>query len=258
MANDETRDSLTGSETAAAPSRGRGRRAAEPERKCILSGEKASPGHLVRLALGQDGQVAPDIRAKAPGRGAWIGVDRATLEAALARGKLKAALARAFKTGEIAIPDDLADRIDSALRQALLDRLGLEGRASMLLTGSEKIDVAARRGQVTLLLHAADAAPDGSRKLDQAWRVGEGAEGTDLAGATLPVDRQALSMAMGRDNVVHIALTDEKAAARIAQALGRWQSYLGCANEAPVRTPASVGAGPGAGMAAGDIATEPD
>jgi hypothetical protein len=117
----------------------------------------------------------------------------------------------------------------------LLDRLGLEAKASMVLTGSEKIDVAARRGQVTLLLHAGDAAADGCRKLDQAWRVGSEAEGTELAGVVLPVDRAALSMAMGRDNVVHIALTDQRAATRVKAVLGRWQSYLGCANEAPSR-----------------------
>lgn len=205
------------------------------ERRCILSGERADPEHLVRLALGPDGQIAPDPRAKAPGRGAWIGMTRAELEKALANGKLKAGLSRAFKTGAIDIPADLPERIDAALRAALLDRLGLEAKASMLLTGSEKIDVAARRGQVTLLLHAADARPDGSRKLDQAWRVGQDAEGTDLAGTVLPVGRDALSMAMGRDNVVHIAVTDQRAAGRLRAALGRWQSYLGCANGAPSR-----------------------
>ncbi|SCW87831.1 hypothetical protein SAMN02927924_03601 [Sphingobium faniae] len=204
------------------------------ERKCILSGDRADPETLVRLALGPNGEILPDIRAKAPGRGAWIGVSRSELETALAKGKLKGALARAFKTGELQIPDDLPDLIETGLRKALLDRLGLEARASMLLTGSEKIDVAARQGKVALLLHAADAAADGNRKLDQALRVGQEAEGTDLAGIVLPVDRNALSMAMGRDNVVHIAVTDSRAASRLRAALGRLESYLGCATGAPV------------------------
>jgi len=204
------------------------------ERKCIVSGDRADPDMLVRLALGPDGEVLPDIRAKAPGRGAWIGVTRADLETALAKGKLRGALARAFKTGELQIPDNLPDLIETGLRKALLDRLGLEAKASMLLTGSEKIDVAARQGKVTLLLHAADAAADGNRKLDQALRVGQEAEGTDLSGIVLPVDRSALSMAMGRDNVVHIAVTDSRAASRLRAALGRLESYLGCATGAPV------------------------
>ena len=203
------------------------------ERKCILTGDRADPDHLIRLAIGPEDQLLPDLRAKAPGRGAWIGVSRAELEVALAKGKLRGAIARAFKTGELAIPDDLAEQIETGLRRALLDRLGLESRASMLLTGSEKIDVACRKGQVRLLLHAMDAAPDGNRKLDQALRVGQEAEGTDLAGIVLPVDRNALSMAMGRDNVVHIAVTDSRAASRLRAAIGRLESYLGCAAEAP-------------------------
>lgn len=252
MENDDTADGLKVDATGAAPATGEGKRGrasknrhaqaardkaerTDPERRCILSGERQNPDELIRLALGPDGQVMPDIRAKAPGRGAWIGVDRAALEKALGNSKLRGALARGFKTGQLDIPADLAERIDSALRGAFLDRLGLEAKSSMLLTGSEKIDVAARRGQVTLLLHAADAAADGSRKLDQALRVGQGAEGSDLAGLVLPVDRNALSMAMGRDNVVHIAVTDERAASRLRGALARWQSYLGCANEAPSR-----------------------
>ena len=133
------------------------------ERKCILTGDRADPDHLIRLAIGPEDQLLPDLRAKAPGRGAWIGVSRAELEVALAKGKLRGAIARAFKTGELAIPDDLAEQIETGLRRALLDRLGLESRASMLLTGSEKIDVACRKGQVRLLLHAMDAAPDASR-----------------------------------------------------------------------------------------------
>ena len=120
-----------------------------PERKCILSGKHDARDNLIRLALGPDGQVWPDVRAKAPGRGAWIGVDRATLAAAQAKGKLKGALARAFKTGEIVIPDDLAGKIEEALAKTALDRLGLEARSGTLLTGSEKIETAARRGEAS-------------------------------------------------------------------------------------------------------------
>ncbi|OHC90761.1 DUF448 domain-containing protein [Sphingobium sp. Ant17] len=215
------------------------------ERKCILTGDRADPEYLIRLAIGPEDQLLPDLRAKAPGRGAWIGVSRAELEVALAKGKLRGAIARAFKTGELAIPDDLAEQIETGLRRALLDRLGLESRASMLLTGSEKIDVACRKGQVRLLLHAMDAAPDGNRKLDQALRVGQEAEGTDLAGIVLPVDRHALSMAMGRDNVVHIAVTDSRAASRLRAAIGRLESYLGCAAGAPVHGEPSSTDAPG-------------
>ena len=198
-----------------------------PERKCILSGEHAARDELLRLALSPDGEIWPDVRARAPGRGAWIGVDRATLDAANAKGRLKGALARAFKTGEITVPADLGARIEAALRQAVLDRLGLEARASNLLMGSERIGTAARRGQVALLIHAADASDEGRRKLDQAWRVGTEQEGSGAQGLVFPEGRAILSLALGRENVVHVAIIDRAAAARVNHALGRWRAFIG-------------------------------
>jgi predicted RNA-binding protein YlxR (DUF448 family) len=197
-----------------------------PIRKCILTGERSPRTGLIRLALGPDGVVAPDIRAKAPGRGAWIGVDRAALELAIAKGKLKGVLSRAFKTA-VEIPADLPQKIEEALARASLDRLGLEARAGSLLTGSDKIAEAARKGTVALLLHAADAAADGSRKLDQALRVGLGVENTGLRGLAIPASRAILSMALGRENVVHIALIAPAAAARVADSLARWRGFIG-------------------------------
>ncbi len=196
-------------------------------RKCILTGESLSPEQLVRLAMGPEGQIAPDVRAKAPGRGAWISVNRAGLETALAKGQLKAALSRAFKTGQFDIPANLADQLEKALERATLDRLGLEARGGTLLTGSEKIETAARREELFMLLHASDAGQDGSSKLAQAWRVGSDREGQDLRGMTLPVDRQCLSVALGRQNVVHIGIIDRRAAERLSHMLARWLHFIG-------------------------------
>ena len=198
-----------------------------PERTCILTREHGARDTLLRLALSPDGDLLPDVRAKAPGRGAWIGVDRASLETAQASGKLKGALARAFKGAPVKIPADLGDRIEAALRQQALDRLGLEARAGNLLTGGEKIEVAARRGEVALLLHAADAAEDGRRKLDQAWRMGGNEGESEGHGLVFPVDRAILSLALGRQNVVHVALIDRAAAQRVRHALGRWRAFIG-------------------------------
>ncbi|MBD3762650.1 DUF448 domain-containing protein [Sphingomonadaceae bacterium G21617-S1] len=212
-----------------------------PERKCILSAEHDAPANLIRLALGPDGHILPDLRAKAPGRGAWIGVDRAALETAIAKGKLKGALARAFKTGEIIIPADLPERIEAGLLRAALDRLGLEMRAGAVLTGSDKISEAARRGRLHLLLHAADASDDGNRKLDQSLRVGLDAEGSDRRGVVIPADRTILSMALGRDNVVHIGVTVPASAARVADALSRWCGFMGRSESASALRNSSAG-----------------
>jgi len=200
---------------------------AQPERRCILTGDHGSRDDLLRLAISPDGLVLPDALARAPGRGAWIGTSRAELETALAKGKLKGALARAFKGAALSIPDDLPERAEMALRRAFTDRLGLEMKGGKLLVGSDRIAEHARAGRVEWLAHASDAGEDGSRKLDQAWRVGREAEGSGLQGLTLPLDRAALSVALGRDNVVHLALTDPASAARIEVPLRRLLRYMG-------------------------------
>jgi hypothetical protein len=187
----------------------------------VLTRRKGARDGLIRLALSPGGEVAPDVRARAPGRGAWIGVSRAELDAANAKGKLKAALQRAFKTNAVAVSADLGERTAQALRQAALDRLGMEARAGNLINGSDRIETAARAGKVALLIHAADAGEDGNRALDQAWRVGGG----EARGLIFPEPRTILSMALGRENVVHVALTDPAAASRVRHALARWRAF---------------------------------
>jgi len=234
------------------PSREReGDGAHTPQRTCILSRRTAPKEDLIRLALSPEGEVAPDVRARAPGRGAWIGVSKAELDSASAKGKLKAALQRAFKTGEVTVPADLGDRIERALRQAALDRLGMEARAGNLITGADRVEAAARSGQVQLLVHAADSGDDGRRRLDQAWRIGGSESLGHRAGLIFPEGRTILSMALGRENVVHVALTDRAAAARVLRALSRWRAFIdpraGLEGGAPA---------PGSGSAEEDLTKE--
>ena len=196
---------------------------AGPERTCVLTRKKAAKEELIRLALAPDGAVAPDVRARAPGRGAWIGVGREALDEAVAGGKLKPALQRAFKTNDVHVPSNLGERTEHALRQTALDRLGMEARSGKLINGADKVETAARAGKVHLLLHALDASEDGRRRMDQAWRVGGG----EPKGMIFPEGRTILSMALGRENVVHAALTDPAAASRVSHALARWRAFNG-------------------------------
>lgn len=204
---------------------------AESERRCILSGDTSARDGLVRLAISPDGLVLPDAGAKAPGRGAWIGVTRPQLETALADGSLKRALMRAFKGAPLTIAEDLPARIEAALARHLGDRLGLELRSGHIVMGSARIEEQARSGRIALLLHASDSSEDGRRKLDQAWRVGNDAEGSGQRGTVLPLDRTALSVALGRDNVVHLGVAghsgDMRASQRVLQAVSRLVHYTG-------------------------------
>ncbi len=213
-----------------------------PERKCILTGRHGERAELIRLAIspaGPDGRsvVLPDPRARAPGRGAWLGVNRAELEAAIDKGKLKGALARAFKSAPPQVPDDLPAQIEAGLLRALTDRLGLEMRSGHLILGSERIAEHARGGALAALYHASDASDGGTAKLDQAWRVGMDREGSGEGGTRLPLDRAALSVALGRDNVVHLGVAmgrgaDRSAAERVEQALARLLHYRNASEDA--------------------------
>ena len=112
------------------------------------------------------------------------------------------------------------------MARAALDRLGMEARSGTLVNGADRVEQAARMGKVHLLLHADDAGEDGRRKLDQAWRVGGSDEIGHTRGLVIPAPRTILSMALGRENVVHVALTDPAAAARVLHALARWRAFI--------------------------------
>ena len=199
----------------------RGKAASVPVRKCILTGVHGNRDALIRLALDDAGRVHADLAARAPGRGAWLAPDRALITTAAAKGKLRGVLMRAFKTTSVAVPDDLVDTIAGGLERRALDRLGLENKAGHLIWGSDRIADALGSGRARLLLHASDAAPDGKAKLDGRAR----AHGT--RSLTLPAGREQLSLALGRENVVHAALCDTAAAARVTAAVARWRAFNG-------------------------------
>ncbi|MEY2882954.1 MAG: hypothetical protein RL490_678 [Pseudomonadota bacterium] len=199
--------------------------AASPERRCILTHASGPSARLIRLAVGPDNQIAADFAGKLPGRGAWISADRALLDTAIAKGKLKGALARAFKSNSLHVPDDLADQIAAGLERRALDRLGLENRAGNLIWGHERIGDALLKGRLHLLLHAADARPDGMGKLEAKRRGASPA----TRSIVLPAGRDQLSMALGRENVVHAAISDAASAARVIETLERWAAYGGTA-----------------------------
>ncbi len=188
-----------------------------PERKCILSGEHGTPDTLLRLALGPNGEVGADYGAKLLGRGAWLKLDRPALEAALAKGKLTAALARAFKIDarQLTLDPAFAGQIAIGLQTRALNRLGLEKRAGHIVSGADKVEDGLRKGKAHLVLHAGDAAPDGMRKLRK--------EGVGTV--QLPCSRDEIGLALGRDAVVHAAVLDSAAAGRCLIDIRRWLAY---------------------------------
>jgi uncharacterized protein len=172
----------------------------EPERTCIVTRRTGSPAELIRFVVGPDGQVVPDLKGGLPGRGAWV---TATAEA-VGQAVKRRAFARAFKA-EVKASGGLADEIDAALRADLRQALSLANKAGAVVSGFAKVEAAVAGGSVAALVHAAEAAEDGRRKLAGALRkrLGDAISGlpivTELKG-------DELDLALGRSNVIHAAL----------------------------------------------------
>lgn len=194
------------------------------ERRCILTMQSGPEDALVRLVQGPDGTLVPDVAARLPGRGMWITADRDVIGQAVASGQLAKAASRSLKAAvqRSAVPDDLVELIDRLLSRRCLDRLGLEQRAGNLVTGFDKIKAALTKkgaGKPTLLVSATDGAEDGRRKI-------KAAVGREVPEVAL-FDREALSNALGRENVVHVLLMKSGGTEKLKADLGRLYGMRG-------------------------------
>jgi uncharacterized protein len=182
-----------------------------PMRRCAATRERLPKEALVRLAVAPDGMLVPDIEERLPGRGLWITARRDIVERAVT----KRLLARAAGA-EVSAPPDLADRIEALLARRCLDLLGLARRAGQAVAGFEKAKAALGRGDVALLLQAAD----GSREQRAKLAGGGGAVPTValFSGAEL-------AEVFGRDVAVHVAVTKGGLAGRLARDCGRLAGF---------------------------------
>jgi len=176
-------------------------------RRCLASGLVRPKAELVRFVIGPEGTVVPDIDQRLPGRGLWIGAERALIERALAR-KLFAKAARRAVTAEA----DLAQRVARLLEQRCLALIGLARRSGEVVAGFDQVHEAlsrrriGRSGRPGLLLQACDGAPEPRARLKA------------LAGAlpaVEPFTATVLGQALGRERTVHAALAQGGLAERL-------------------------------------------
>jgi uncharacterized protein len=172
--------------------RGQGR-----ERLCVATRTVRPVNDLIRFVVGPDGKVVPDVKGKLPGRGVWVTGTRAALEEAIKR----KAFARSFKR-DVRLPTDLATQTERLLQSAALDALAIAAKAGLVVAGFAKAAAALEQGDATALLHAAEASPEGIRKLNAIIRR---REDTSLPVIEFLTSAQ-LDLALGRPNVIHAAL----------------------------------------------------
>lgn len=198
--------------TAAAAIRARADEHDGRNRRCIVSGTVLPEARLIRFVVGPEGEIVPDIAAKLPGRGIWLAADRQALEKAAAKNHFARAAGRPVR-----VAPDLAARVEALLIRRIGDDLGLARRSGAVILGFDKISRAlAGRSPPAVLVEAADGAADGRRKL-----LGV-ASAHGLSPKVLDcLNSQELSLALGRENVVHAALKSGHLAERLDMNAGR-------------------------------------
>ncbi len=179
-----------------------------PERKCIATGDVQPKHGLIRFVVAPDGQVAPDLFEKLPGRGIWVSADRAALELAIK----KNLFSRAAKQ-QVTVPEDLIARVDAGLARRLTDLIALSRKAGEAVAGFEKVKDWLASRKVPVLLQATDGSERGKSKL---WTP-EGARYFSVLTA------QELGLAFGRQSVIHGALAAGGLAPRVVEGAAKLQ-----------------------------------
>jgi uncharacterized protein len=175
-----------------------GPRAQELERMCVVTRTVRPVADMIRFVIGPDGEAVPDLKRKLPGRGVWVTATQDALSDAVKR----KALVRGFKR-DVRLPADFVTRTGQLLERGALDALAMAGKAGLVATGFTRVEAALAQQEVIALLHAAEAAADGVRKLDAGWR--RRPERGPIVTIGILTSAQ-LDLALGRPNVIHAAL----------------------------------------------------
>ncbi|MEQ7153587.1 RNA-binding protein [Brevundimonas aurifodinae] len=183
------------------------------ERRDLVTHQAMDETCLIRFVAGPDGQVAPDLGRKLPGRGMWVAADRASIEMAVKKNLFSRSAKAPMKPAS-----DLADTVEALLVRRCLDQLGLARREGVLISGFEKSAAAIRSGKAAWLIEASDGASDGRGKLLNLARH----QSTRVCGAFSADD---LSLALGLENAIHAVLLAGGRADRWGQEASRLAGF---------------------------------
>lgn len=172
-----------------------------PNRTCIATRIVRPIAELIRFVADPDDVVVPDLRARLPGRGAWVTGTAAAIELAIRR----KAFARALKR-PVTVPDDLAAMVERMLVDQARQGLALANKAGLVIAGFAKVEAAIMGRSLAALVCARDAAPDGRRKLRQAVMRRHGRP--DAVPELAMLTNGEMSLALGREHVIHACLLE--------------------------------------------------
>lgn len=190
-----------------------------PLRTCVVTRRQLPIEDLVRFVAGPDGSIVPDIANRLPGRGVWVTLDRKTVDEAAGTKAFNRSLKR-----QVAVPPDLGALVDRLLSKRLTEALALANKAGLVLTGFTKVDTAISNGSPVVLIHASDGSADGAEKLDRRFSAMCRDLGRNAVIHTY-LTNDEISLALGRANVVHAAVTNGGAARHLLRQAERLRKY---------------------------------
>jgi predicted RNA-binding protein YlxR (DUF448 family) len=187
---------------------------------CIVTREVMPTDALIRFVVAPDGAVVADLRHRLPGRGVWVTAKAEHVRTA----ERKKLFARGF--GEpVRVEPGLDRRVADQLAAAAVQSLSMARKAGSAVAGFAKVEAAIAREPVVALIHAAEAARDGTAKLDAAFRRRVGQMSDFCVVRTFTGEQ--LDLAFGRPNVIHAALLAGPASANVLRCAKALADFLG-------------------------------
>ena len=194
-----------------------GPRSRGAERFCVATRAVQPVEHMIRFVVAPNGEAVADLKQNLPGRGVWVTATRSALNQALKAN----AFARGFRR-DVRLVGDLVARTEQLLESAALDALAVARKAGLVAMGFAQVETALKRDAVIALLHAAEAGPDGVKKLDSALKQSRQSE---LARIVRILTTGQLDLALGRPNVIHAALLAGRASETFMARLRRLERF---------------------------------
>lgn len=196
---------------------GLSRKHTETVRRCIVTRETLPMECLIRFCVAPDGTLVPDLAHKLPGRGLWVKADRKTVAEAVEKNLFNKAAKR-----KVTCPENTDELLTTLFVKRLQNLLGVAKKAGLVTAGFEKVAEAIRKGLVSSVLEATDAAEDGKEKITRLCEA-----------AGVPVIQiltaQQAAEALGTGTCVHAALKSGGISDLFLAESRRFASY--CKNE---------------------------
>jgi predicted RNA-binding protein YlxR (DUF448 family) len=171
-------------------------------RMCVVTRAVRPADELIRFVVSPSDEVVADVKRKLPGRGLWVSASRQAVAEAVRRNHF----ARGFKR-KVRVAPTLVEDTESLLVRGVIEALAIAAKAGEVVAGFAKVEAALQQHQAVALIHAADGAADGIRKLDAVARQNtvkpEESRKIPVIGV---LASEQLDLALGRSNVIHAAL----------------------------------------------------